>query len=249
MPRRSRISASPPLLAAVALALAGGCDATLSEFDGIYSRGADAFVLCGHTVDDKASIGLDEVGKALTRAKVDGTTVHLYAHKPRVTVDRSTIATVLAAAEQRAVTTVTYRELLEGERPGTLALSFDDHALDAWTALRPLFARYHARATFFVSAYLSLSEAERAQLQQLAADGHDIEYHSTNHLDAEAYVDAHGGDAYLADEILPALTAMRADGYDPVVFAYPFGARSEASDAALVGHFAALRAIRSTCPR
>jgi hypothetical protein len=80
-------------------------------------------------------------------------------------------------------------------------------------------------------------------------DGHDIEYHSTHHYNAENYANDHGVDAYINDDILPGLMAMKADGYtDMHIFAYPFGARTSATDDALKPYFHHLRAIYSTCP-
>ena len=58
--------------------------------------------------------------------------------------------------------------------------------------------------TFFVSAYTELGDTEKAQLRQLADDGHDIEYHSTHHYFAEDATPAqHGDDAYVTDAISP----------------------------------------------
>jgi peptidoglycan/xylan/chitin deacetylase (PgdA/CDA1 family) len=217
--------------------------------DEIYSRGADHYVLCGMSIDDKNSVSVDAIGAGLDRAQIDGTTLHLYAHQPTRTVEAATIEIVLASTADRGLGFATYRDLIDGEVPGSLALSFDDHDLVGWTALRPVFERYAARVTFFVSGFLDLDDEERAQLHQLAADGHDIQYHSTHHEHAAEYSAAHGVEAYLADDILPALEAMRADGFDPDVFAYPFGGRSAETDRALEPYFANLRAIRSSCPQ
>jgi hypothetical protein len=41
---------------------------------------------------------------------------------------------------------------------------------------------------------------------------------------------------------------MREAGFDPITFAYPFGARTAELDEALLQHFRLLRAIRYTCP-
>jgi beta-phosphoglucomutase-like phosphatase (HAD superfamily) len=60
---------------------------------------------------------------------------------------------------------------------------------------------------------------------------------------------AAGMDTYLADDIVPGLDAIRAAGYATPIFAYPYGARDDATDAALSQYFAHLRAIRSTCPQ
>ena len=237
---------------AALLVLLVACDSTLVDEDDIYTRGAPGLVLCGNTIDDKASASIDAIGGALDRAQIDGTTVQLYAHKPGDlpgdTVDPATIELVLAGVVERGMAYATYAELSAGEVPGSLALSFDDHDIAGWTALRPLFAHYHARVTLFVSAFLALTETERAQLHELAADGHDIEFHSTNHLHAPAYAAEHGTDGYVADEIAPGLAAMRADGFAPTIFAYPFGERTAELDDALRPHFAHVRAIHATCP-
>jgi len=231
--------------------LVAGCDATLVEDDNIYTRGAPDFVMCGMSIDDKNSASVDAIGGALERARIDGTTVQLYAHRPDDTggtVEPAIIELALAGVVERGMGFATYSELAQREVPGSLALSFDDHNLESWTALRPMFAHYNARVTFFVSGFPFLTEAERAQLHQLAADGHDIEYHSTNHFHASQYAADHGAAAYVADDIVPGLEAMRADGFAPTIFAYPFGERSSVTDEALRPHFAHLRAIRSSCP-
>ena len=75
-----------------------GCDATLAEYDNIYARGGDHFVLCGMSVDDKNSVSVDELGAALDRAQADGTTLQLYSHKPARTVEISTAGVIVAPA-------------------------------------------------------------------------------------------------------------------------------------------------------
>lgn len=231
------------------LAVSSGCIASLADMDEIYSRGADHYVLCGMSIDDKNSVSIDAIGGALDRAQIDRTSLHLYAHQPTRTVEAAAIENVLAGAADRGLGFATYADLAAGEVPGSLAFSFDDHDLIGWTALRPVFARYQARVTFFISAYPDLEAEEIAQLHQLAADGHDIEYHSTNHYDAEEYAAENGVDAYVADDILPGLEAMRAGGFSPTIFAYPFGARTTEIDDALRPYFNHLRAIQFTCPR
>ena len=237
---------------ALVLVLLAGCDAALVDMDDIYTRGAPHFVMCGMDIDDKSSESLDSIGGALDRAQIDGTTVLLYGHKPgdlpNQTLDPATIELALAGVVDRGMQFATFSDLSAGEVPGSLALSFDDHDITGWTALREMFMHYGARVTFFVSEYPSLTVDEKAALRQLQADGHDIEYHSTHHLNAEGYANAHGADAYIQDDILPGLQAMRADGWSPTIFAYPFGARTAATDQALVPLFAHIRAIHYTCP-
>ncbi len=233
------------------LSFAAACDATLPQYDDVYSVGADHPVLCGYSVDDKNSVSIDALSAGLERARAQRQTVHLYAHKPSGTVQSSTIESVVAGASDRGLQYVTYRDLANGVVPtdGALALSFDDHAVREWRAMLPMFAQYRARVTFFVSSFEFGSPEDRVMLHELAAAGHDIEYHSTNHFNAETYSNANGVERYVADDIEPGLAAMRAEGFDPIVFAYPFGARTAATDAALLRTFKLLRAIHYTCPQ
>lgn len=205
------------------------------------------YVLCASNVDDKYDVPEVEIEGAILHARDTHRTVHLYAHDPGRTVAPSTIEFVLSTANALGVPFVTY-DGLDGSG-GAVALSFDDNSVADWTAMRPMLAKYGAKVTFFVTRYLLLSEDEHAQLHQLAADGHDIEYHTVSHQNAVEYVEAHGIDGYVEEEIEPALTAMRNDGFATREFAYPFGVRSEEIDAALKPYFEHVRAILSTCPR
>ena len=225
-----------------------GCDTSLIATDNIYSRGADHRVLCSLSVDDKTSVSVDALAAGFDRAQVERKTLHLYTHSPSDGVQPSTIESVLAGAADRGLAFVTYRELAAGAVVTGLAFSFDDRDLEGWTPLRPLFDRYRAKVTFFISAYHTFDDLAKQQLRALAADGHDIQYHSTNHQDAEEYATAHGAAAYIVDDILPDLELMRADGYAPNAFAYPFGTRTSATDAALLEHFDVIRSNYYSCP-
>jgi hypothetical protein len=234
--------------ALVLVAFLWGCDASVSEMDNIYSKGADHAVLCGLSVDNKNVVSTDAIAAGLDRAQVDRTVLHLYTHRPAGTVDESTIELVLAGAADRDMDFVTYRDLVDGTKSEGLAFSFDDRDLAGWHALRPLFERYGAKVTFFISQYSTLDEEGVRMLRELGADGHAIEYHSTNHFNAEEFSGANGVERYVEEDILPDLQRMREAGFDPTSFAYPFGARTAATDAALLQHFKLLRAIRFTCP-
>lgn len=221
----------------------------MAGYDEIYGDGTRHYVMCGDSIDDKFAMTTGALEAGMTRAANVRHPLHLYAHAPSVTVSLSRVEAVLESAERHGLQLVTYDEVARARLPGSVALSFDDHNIAAWTTLRPLLARYDAHVTFFVSEFENLSDDERAQLRQLADDGHDIEYHSTHHLNAVQYTAEHGIEAYVADEIVPGLTAMRQAGYRTQIFAYPFGARSTETDDALRPYFTHLRAIRTTCPR
>jgi peptidoglycan/xylan/chitin deacetylase (PgdA/CDA1 family) len=170
--------------------------------------------------------------------------VQLFAHEPGRTVAWSTIDRVLAGARARGLASFTYAELAAGRpaEPG-LALSFDDDSIEAWTTLADRLDAAGVRATFFVTRYHRFTEDQRVALHALAARGHDIEAHGVAHLRAPAIVEDRGLDGYLADEVLPGLALLRADGYRPTVFAYPFGARTAELDRTLAEHFALLRSV------
>lgn len=228
------------------------CDSNVSSLDQIYSRPGDGPVTCGFNLDDKNAVSTDAINSALDRAQLEASVVHLYSHHAPNTVDVSTIALVVQAAETRGLRSTTYRELVaDAPAPlqGALALSFDDRSIDSWLELLPLFSAHHTRVTFFISAFTTFEEKDLQGLRRLADAGHDIQYHSTRHENAVTYSDSHGIDQYVRDDIEPGLAAMRGAGFDPIVFAYPFGARNAELDQTLATYFPLLRGSHFSCPR
>ncbi len=95
--------------------------------------------------------------------------------------------------------------------------------------------------------YATFTAEGRQKLHELANDGHAIEAHGINHLDAVAYAAEHGAEAYVTDEVLPSLQVLRDDGFAPTSFAYPGGARSDETDAAIAPHVRYLRTTPGPC--
>jgi len=233
------------------------CHEPLDEVDGVFYDGDHRLVHCAVDLDNKANSRAVNLDEGLDRAAERGEVIELFAHNPGDTVPVAKIAYLLEQAAARNLAFVTYADFARGTdvAPG-LALSFDDTFVDAWFALRPLFQQYNARITFFVSRYRKLNARERDELQVLAADGHDIEAHSVAHLRAPDYVEDHGINAYLHDEVDPSIAAMREDGYEVHAFAYPFGARTDELDQAIAKRVPVLRSVsfsydlvQSPCPR
>jgi hypothetical protein len=228
------------------------CDTALSEISQIYSKPNDGPITCGINLDNKNAISVDSIGAGLDRASVDHQIIHLYSHRPAGTVDESTVEEVVAAASDRNLPFVTYRDLADGTATYGLAYSFDDHDIVGWHGLLPMFRYYDARVTFFISsfdAFISPDPEMLRMLREIAAAGHAIEYHSTNHLSASSTAAELGAAAWVEMDILPGLASMRAAGFDPRVFAYPFGARSAETDAAVLEVFPLVRASDFNCPR
>ncbi|MBA3461297.1 MAG: polysaccharide deacetylase family protein [Deltaproteobacteria bacterium] len=224
--------------------------------DGIFSSERGRRVHCAVNLDTKTDLSLETIDAALDRARDRGEIVELYAHSPGRTVKPEVIEHVLAGAAERGLAPVTYADFANGEaRAPGLALSFDDSSVRAWSDTLPLFARYGARVTFFISRYEIFYDEEKALVTGLAAAGHDIEPHSVNHENAPEYVEKHGLGAYLRDDVWPSIDALEADGHPVHAFAYPFGARTTEIDDAIRQRVPVLRSVEfsysgivSPCP-
>jgi peptidoglycan/xylan/chitin deacetylase (PgdA/CDA1 family) len=233
-----------------------GCQRDISEIDGVFYDGDHRLVHCGLDLDSTGNVSLDSIDSGLDRARDRGEIVELYAHHPGVSVPVTKIEYVLAGAVARKLAFVTYADFAHGTAasPG-LALSFDDNFVDSWVGLEPTLERYHARVTFFISRYFSMSDEEHAGLHVLADAGHDIEAHSVRHFRAPDYVDNYGIDAYLHDDLDPSIEALRAEGFEVNAFAYPFGARTGELDRAIAKRVPVIRSVafsyegvESPCP-
>jgi len=123
---------------------------------------------------------------------------------------------------------------------GVLLLSFDDRNFADWARAIPLFAKYGAHATFFVSGEFDAAAVRTAK--RLLAAGHAVGLHGQNHANAPEAMAALGKDGYWQSEF--ATVKRQCDvAYVPVwTFAYPNCRHDDASDAFLLGKFDRLRA-------
>jgi hypothetical protein len=231
-----------PVVAMLALA---ACHEQIANDDSAYYRWDGQRMHCAINIDSIDNNSRSDIAAGLDRARDRGQVLQLYAHIPGGTVPVSVIENLLADAQARGLAFVTYADMVDDNVPhvGGLAFAFDDDAVAAWTSLRPTFQQYGARITFFVTRYGRLQAAERAELAQLAADGHDIEAHSVNHLRGPKYVDDFGMPAYLADEVQPSIDLLVADGYRITSYAYPFGARTSETDKEIFDRVSAIRSV------
>jgi peptidoglycan/xylan/chitin deacetylase (PgdA/CDA1 family) len=173
--------------------------------------------------------------------------IMVYGHVPGQTLSLDVLESILGAAVANDLPFYTFADLAAGgdARPG-LCLSFDDNSVAEWYAQRELFQRYNARVTFFITRYAKMTPEEKVMLHTLYGDGHSMEAHTVDHLHVLDYVAQHGLDAYLADEVIPSIDILRADGFTPVAFAYPFGERDNELDAAILEHISIVRGISGT---
>ena len=236
-------------MTALLLVAAAGCQSEIDQVDSAYSMpGEHRTMRCSIDIDAVTQNGLASIDGGLDRARDRGEILELFAHDPGQTVEWSTVDHVFAGAQSRGLNFVTYADLAAGTSPsgGGLAFAFDDDHVAHWLDGRMMFQQYGARLSFFLTRYARLQPDERAGVAQLAADGHDIEPHSVAHLDGPQYVEDFGLDAYLNDEVLPSMTVLAADGYAMSTYAYPFGARTDQTDQAILQHVGQLRSVAMT---
>ena len=129
--------------------------------------------------------------------------------------------------------------------PG-IALTFDDDYIDNWYKYLPLLDSLNVKATFYISNYHKFSPLQVQKLKTIEAHGNEIGYHTTNHIDIPKYIDRYGLDQLVKNEINPDLVQMRIDGFNPQVFAYPYGAHNLESDNLLLDIFKSIRYLNGS---
>jgi hypothetical protein len=204
--------------------------------------------------DDAADIGAFHIDKlsppdaglsvAVQRAVDENMVVLFYGHDPPVKTSYETIEALLTLADERGIPMLTFADLARGgdPRPG-ICLSFDDDDVDAWFALRDRLAAHHAHVSFMVTGYAAMTQDQRDKLHVLYEDGHSMEAHGVHHLGALAYLATHSMQEYLDQEIQPSIDVLRADGFAPVAYAHPGGARTAELDEEVAKR---IRFVRST---
>jgi peptidoglycan-N-acetylglucosamine deacetylase len=117
---------------------------------------------------------------------------------------------------------------------GGIAISFDDHFIKEWYELRPLFQKYNAKATFFITCDDSLNAEEVAMLKQLEKEGHEIGFHGTVHAKSTELMAAGGPKGYIETELEPGMRHMTAAGFRPTSYAHPGGNHNDRVDSVLL---------------
>ena len=122
---------------------------------------------------------------------------------------------------------------------GTLCLTFDDRYFASWESAIPLFAKYNAHVTFFVSRKIDSETLE--SMKKLQNAGHSIGLHGLTHAKAVDFIKKYGAKKYTDDEIMPQLEICRKNGIKIRSFAYPYSQNDEESDKELFKNFDFLR--------
>jgi peptidoglycan/xylan/chitin deacetylase (PgdA/CDA1 family) len=122
----------------------------------------------------------------------------------------------------------------ENTQKAGIAISFDDHFINDWYALRPLFQKYDAKVTFFVTCGDTLTADEITKLKQLQSDGHEIGFHGTVHGKSTETIAAVGPAKYAETELTPGLHYMKLAGFEPQSYAHPGGDHNDQVDSVLL---------------
>jgi hypothetical protein len=112
-----------------------------------------------------------------------------------------------------------------------ILLGFDDNYYASWEAAFPLFERYGARVTFFV-------QGNRSFCLNALAHGHDIGYHTENHIDLRQADNA----AWLHETF----ESARLLDIPFASFAYPFGFSEPWMDEELLQTYTIIRGFGTT---
>lgn len=233
------------VLALVASACAGPAS------DDFFFAYDDRQLLCGVPLDDYlVPEDWDELRGHIETAVHERWVLNVYAHSPGITIAPATLERALSLFDAAGLPYLTYRDLDPDAEPRAgVVFAFDDDGVDSWTSVRPMLARHGVRATLFVSNFAGLDGKHRAALHRLEEDGHEIESHTVHHVEAAVFAAEHGAQAWLDEEVLPEIEMLRADGYAPESFAYPYGSRTAETDAVLAPYVRWIRTTPGTCDR
>ncbi len=138
-------------------------------------------------------------------------------------------------------------EVLEskGYFNGIIALSFDDDFVEQWHHFNQQGIMHNNKVTFFVCRFEEILESEGLleKLQELAADGHEIGFHSARHRRPPEAMAA-APEEYM-EEQLNVMNLMSSHGFDLENFAFPHGACDNATIEFYGQYFTILRRYKS----
>jgi len=129
--------------------------------------------------------------------------------------------------------------------PG-IAITFNGWAVDEWYSIMSLLSNYSAKVTFFVGNIDNLTSSEFGKLRTMKNAGHEVAISGLRYVNAVEFVRNNSLQAYIDEEIAPAIELMTENELPPKSFAYPFGSRNSTIDAELLKYFIRLRSTAHT---
>ncbi len=124
-----------------------------------------------------------------------------------------------------------------------VVLTIDDGYVDNWYPYLDYMDSLHVKVTIYVTLYHKFTEEQKEKLLQFQERGHEIAYHTTNHLNINEFFKEHTIKDYFELEITPDLFQMHRDGFEVRNFAYPFGKSTIETDSVLTKEFKSIRKL------
>lgn len=123
---------------------------------------------------------------------------------------------------------------------GIICFTFDDRNFQGWINAMPIFEKYNAHASFFISG--EIDDEALSAIKILYKAGHTIGLHTKNHSDAPEYFEKYSAELYFQNEIKEQMQKLKENGIDITSFAYPNNKRTEETDRFLSKYFKRFRA-------
>lgn len=124
-----------------------------------------------------------------------------------------------------------------------IVFSIDDGYIDLWYEYLDYCDSLNVKLTIYVSGYHDFTEEQKIKLHKFQKRGHEIAYHSTNHIRLFDFLKNHTINDYLNQEILPDLKLLKQDGFTINNFAYPYGESTTEMDTKLLTMFKSVRKL------
>lgn len=122
---------------------------------------------------------------------------------------------------------------------GILLLAFDDRNFGDWEKALPIFRKYKAHATFFISGDFDMEAVETAK--RLVAEGHSVGLHGYNHVNVPDMMAECGAEGWWEKEIREPKQRAEDAGIPIHSFGYPNNRHNEEADAYLLSRFKRVR--------
>jgi len=136
--------------------------------------------------------------------------------------------------------------VIKNLQPG-IVLTFDDAYFDDWIKMLPIFQKYNAKATFFISLNYPVKKMDyKVKILKLYDAGNEIGIHTMNHPHLSDYLKHHSLNYYYHHEILPEVNYLKNIGISPTSFAYPYGEQNPKSNTFLSKYFNKIRCMYGT---
>lgn len=126
-------------------------------------------------------------------------------------------------------------------RPGVLLLAFDDRNFEDWVNAIPIFEKYNAKATFFISG--EIDKPVLPYVKKLYRAKFGLGLHGLTHKDApQGFEELGGGEGYFNDQIARPARQMHVSLMAAPFFGYPNNRHTDETDEYLGKQFLRMRA-------